>query len=126
MDIHFSFTVAAQALRYPTLHRHSRHLQTLEVFRRSLRPRGFLGLTLGLVTEMEAHLVFLVEITLEADISVCRRQFLFLNSFLSDLKTSDGMILTRTVAMRWTLRLFKRKACSSSTYVASGAALLYT
>ncbi len=76
-------TIAASAFRDTAVHGHPGLLQALQVFFRRLRPAGLLGLTLGLVAEVEANLVGLVQLALKIDVSLGLGQLFLLYGVLS-------------------------------------------
>ena len=72
-------TVATHAFRDTTLHRQASLFQAFKILLSRAWPRGFLGLTLRLVTEMESDLILLIKIALEIDVSMSLRQLFFLS-----------------------------------------------
>ena len=66
-------TITTQTLGNASLHRHPRFFQAILILFNSFRPRRFLHLTPRLISKVKTDLVFLLKITLEADIGVSWR-----------------------------------------------------
>lgn len=71
-------TVATRALRYTTFHWQTSVFKTLEIVFSVLRPSNFLYFALGLVRAIKADLVFLVQLALQINEGMRRRQFFLL------------------------------------------------